>query len=72
MNEGTRKIIAVTPEESSLVRAGTVIMDDAMARKKKSEEDEEELAVVSDKLDIHNDFLFVMVFVSPQSNMGFH
>ena len=38
MNEGTRKIIAVTPEESSLVRAGTVIMDDAMARKKKSEE----------------------------------
>ena len=39
MNEGTRKIIAVTPEESSLVRAGTVIMDDAMARKKKSEEE---------------------------------
>ena len=39
---------------------------------KKSEEDEEELAVVSDKLDIHNDFLFVMVFVSPQSNTGFH
>lgn len=42
------------------------------ATKEKSEEDEEELAVVSDKLDIHNDFLFVMVFVSPQSNMGFH
>ena len=39
MNEGTRKIIAVTPEESSLVRAGTVIMDDAVARKKKSEEE---------------------------------
>ena len=39
MNEGTRKIIAVTPEESSLVRAGTVIMDDAIARKKKSEEE---------------------------------
>lgn len=43
-----------------------------MLQKKKSEEDEEELAVVSDKLDIHNDFLFVMVFVSPQSNTGFH
>ena len=39
MNEGTRKIIAVTPEESSLVRAGTVIMDDAWQGKKKSEEE---------------------------------
>jgi len=44
----------------------------ACYKKKKSEEDEEELAVVSDKLDIHNDFLFVMVFVSPQSHTGFH
>ena len=33
----------------------------ASYKKKKSEEEEEELAVVSDKLDIHNDFLFVMV-----------
>ena len=46
MNEGTRKIIAVTPEESSLVRAGTVIMAFVIATvlnlilpKKKSEEE---------------------------------